>query len=46
MTVTVKDAGGAIIHQTTYYSHYSRITGILQIGAPSAPPPPSPSPGP
>ena len=31
-TVTVLDASGKIIHQTTYYSHYSRVTGVLQIG--------------
>jgi vancomycin resistance protein YoaR len=31
-TVTVKDANGKVIHQTTYYSHYSRITGLTLIG--------------
>jgi len=47
VTVTVRNAGGTVIHETTYYSHYSRITGILQIGAPPAPPPPpTPSPTP
>jgi vancomycin resistance protein YoaR len=30
-TVTVYEAG-AIIHQTTYYSHYARITGVTLIG--------------
>jgi vancomycin resistance protein YoaR len=30
-TVTVYE-NGRIIHQTTYYSHYSRITGVLLIG--------------
>ncbi len=43
-TVTVTDASGKIIHQTTYYSHYSRVTGVLQIGkaaAPAAPAPPA-----
>jgi vancomycin resistance protein YoaR len=30
-TVTVKQ-GGKIIHQTTYYSHYSRIDGLTLIG--------------
>ncbi len=34
VTRTVKDAAGAVIHQETYYSHYARITGILQIGVP------------
>jgi vancomycin resistance protein YoaR len=35
-TVTVYDATGAILHQTTYYSNYSRITGLTLIGAPAA----------
>ena len=43
VTRTVKDASGTIIHQETFYSHYSRVTGILQIGAAPAPAP-SPSP--
>jgi vancomycin resistance protein YoaR len=30
-TVTVYQ-GGKIIHQTTYYSHYSRVTGVTLIG--------------
>ncbi len=48
-TRIVYDAAGKIIHQETYYSHYSRITGILEVGA-SAPaptptdPPSTPSP--
>lgn len=47
VTVTVKDAAGKIIHQTTYYSHYSRVTGILQVGiAPTVTPSPLPSPSP
>jgi vancomycin resistance protein YoaR len=47
-TVTVYDAAGAVIHQTTYYSNYSRITGLTLIGAPRladatpTPPPPTP----
>ena len=46
-TVTVYDATGAIIHQTTYYSNYSRITGLTLIGAPrTAEPIPTPSPTP
>ena len=35
-TVTVYDAAGAIVHQTTYYSSYARITGLTLIGAPAA----------
>jgi hypothetical protein len=47
VTVTVKDAAGKIIHQTTYYSHYSRVTGIVQVGvSPTPTPSPSPSPSP
>ena len=42
-TVTVYDAAGAIIHQTTYYSSYARITGLTLIGA-SAPPSATPEP--
>ncbi len=33
-TVTVYDAGGNVIHAVTYYSNYSRITGVTLIGAP------------
>jgi vancomycin resistance protein YoaR len=43
-TVTVYDANGAIIHQQTYYSNYSRITGLTLIGAPLATPEPPPTP--
>ena len=32
VTRTVKDAAGIVIHQETYYSHYARITGIVEIG--------------
>jgi vancomycin resistance protein YoaR len=39
VTRTVKDATGAIIHQETYYSHYSRVTGVLEIGVAPAPAP-------
>jgi vancomycin resistance protein YoaR len=35
-TVTTYDATGTIIHQTTYYSNYSRITGLTLIGAAAA----------
>ena len=31
-TVTVRDSKGTIIHQVTYYSNYSRITGIVLVG--------------
>jgi len=40
-TVTVYE-GGKIIHQTTYYSHYSRITGVTLIGKGSTAPAPTP----
>jgi vancomycin resistance protein YoaR len=49
VTRTVRDAQGNIIHQETYYSHYARITGIVQIGAapkPDPTPTPTPSPSP
>jgi len=45
-TVTVRE-NGKIIHQWTYYSHYSRITGVLLVGtggSTSSSPSPSPSP--
>ncbi len=35
-TITVKDAKGKVISQTTYYSNYSRITGIVLVGKGSA----------
>ena len=44
-TVTVYDATGAVVHLTTYYSSYARITGLTLVGAPrttEAPPPPTP----
>jgi vancomycin resistance protein YoaR len=45
-TVTVRE-NGKIIHQWTYYSHYSRITGVLLVGTGgSTSPSPSPSPSP
>lgn len=47
VTRTVKDAQGTVIHLDMYYSHYSRVTGILEIGAPAAPAPaPMPTPAP
>jgi vancomycin resistance protein YoaR len=42
-TVTVYE-NGKVIHQTTYYSHYSRITGVTLVGKGSTAPAPSPSP--
>ncbi len=30
-TVTVRE-NGKVIHKTTYYSHYSTITGVVQVG--------------
>ncbi|MEA2605813.1 MAG: hypothetical protein QOI00_570 [Chloroflexota bacterium] len=45
-TVTVKDAIGNVIHSTTYYSNYSRITGLTLIGAPGAQPIATPEPTP
>ena len=46
VTRTVKDAAGVVIHQETYYSHYARVTGIVEIGIEPAPPPPAPEPTP
>ena len=36
-TVTVYD-NGTILHETTYYSHYARITGVTMIGGPAPAP--------
>jgi vancomycin resistance protein YoaR len=45
VTRTVKDAAGNVIHQETYYSHYARITGVVQVGrAPAPAPAPTPAP--
>ncbi|MEW5990058.1 MAG: VanW family protein [Chloroflexota bacterium] len=47
VTRTVRDAAGNVLHQETYYSHYARITGIVQIGVTPAPAPvPDPTPTP
>lgn len=44
-TWTVRDAAGTVIHEKTYYSRYSRITGILRIGiAPDQTPAPTATP--
>jgi vancomycin resistance protein YoaR len=32
VTRTVRDASGKVIHQETYYSHYSRVNGLTLIG--------------
>ena len=42
-TVTVYQ-GSAVIHKVTYYSHYSRITGVTLIGKGVAAPAPDPTP--
>jgi len=31
-TVTVRDANGKILHRVTYYSNYSRVTGVTLVG--------------
>jgi vancomycin resistance protein YoaR len=41
-TVTVLDANGKVIHKTTYYSHYARITGLTLIGRGSTTAAPTP----
>jgi vancomycin resistance protein YoaR len=48
-TVTVYNADGTILRQKTYYSNYSRVTGIVLIGQgpkPKADPTPDPTPEP
>jgi vancomycin resistance protein YoaR len=35
-TVTVRDASGKVIHTETYYSNYSRVTGVLLVGRAAA----------
>jgi vancomycin resistance protein YoaR len=45
VTRTVRGADGTVLHTDTFYSHYARITGIVQIGTGgAAAPSPSPSP--
>ncbi|HXG40866.1 MAG TPA: VanW family protein, partial [Candidatus Limnocylindrales bacterium] len=47
VTRTVRGADGTVLHTDTFYSHYARITGIVQIGTGgAAAPSPSPSPAP
>jgi vancomycin resistance protein YoaR len=52
VTRTVRDASGKVIHNETYYSHYSRVDGLILIGkgassggstTPKASPSPAPS---
>jgi vancomycin resistance protein YoaR len=46
-TVTVKNADGSILRQKTYYSNYSRVTGIVLVGqGADATPDPTPDPSP
>jgi vancomycin resistance protein YoaR len=45
-TVTVYDAAGNVIHTETYYSNYSRITGVTLVGAPATTPTVTPEPAP
>jgi hypothetical protein len=35
-TVTVRDSKGKIISRHTYYSNYSRVTGVVLVGRASA----------
>jgi hypothetical protein len=31
-TVTVTDRNGNLLHRKTYYSNYSRVTGVVLVG--------------
>ena len=33
VTRIVRDRSGAIVHQETYYSHYTRMIGVILVGA-------------
>jgi vancomycin resistance protein YoaR len=44
-TVTVKQ-DGKVIRKTTYYSHYSVVPGVVQVGTGGTAPKPTPSPAP
>lgn len=45
VTRTVTDATGKVIHEETFYSHYARVDGLLEIGVkPGDPRLPTPSP--
>jgi vancomycin resistance protein YoaR len=45
VTRTVTDATGAVIHYDQYYSHYTKVDGLLQIAG-TPPPPKTPTPKP
>jgi vancomycin resistance protein YoaR len=48
-TRTVTDSAGNVIHQDTWYSHYTKVDGLLEIGrarAPARTPTPAPTPTP
>jgi vancomycin resistance protein YoaR len=38
VTRTVRDASGGIVHQETFYSHYSMIKGVVYVGDPNGKP--------
>jgi vancomycin resistance protein YoaR len=40
-TRTVTDSTGKVIHSDTWYSHYAKVDGLLQIGVSATPPPPA-----
>jgi vancomycin resistance protein YoaR len=42
VTRTVRDAAGNVIHEETYYSHYSRVTGVILVGTGGATASPAP----
>jgi vancomycin resistance protein YoaR len=44
VTRTVRDAAGNVIHTETFYSHYSRVDGIILVGKSAPKPTPSPDP--
>ncbi len=44
VTRTVRDRNGKVIHTDTYYSNYSRITGVTLVGKGTSAPEPSPEP--
>ena len=46
VTRIVRDKDGVVIHRETYYSHYSRVDGIVQIGISAPTPTPAPTPAP
>jgi vancomycin resistance protein YoaR len=43
-TRTVTDADGKVIHLDTWVSHYVKVDGLLEIGAPLSTPTPTPAP--